>query len=520
MAESDNPAQSQNQRQRWRKERDSLAQAYELQSQKVASLRKARVIETDPSRQFEYEQKLKSEECYLRELRDDLNSIEEQLNSPSLYDYANISSPAFSFPEKYWETLVDIISEIDPEIRSQACYSTLQNVAQDVLGNYPEIKNIKKISILKTTFLEKCPRNNKDIPTIIEFAQRLAKHDEIDENYQNELEKWIQIVAQELKIKLPSCDGSQFFGTVQSYLLIIVIPQGNDKFNLKSELICNFANINDSPKHINLELESGISTSKCSWNEIIEKIYKLIKISEKYYLRDYEDYNLTIELFLPLPYLDKSIDIEEIPIGFGEKRAIANEYQFVIRSLERVIEEDGKYLMFLRRRWKILTQVLDQKPTFKTFHEKIEQIPPREKSFSSNFSWQTCNLKEFENDWDSKKSLGIKVTCDLPIDKEAKIKFFIALIRSGVPMSLWTRCSTIPYLQTEFDEIFLNETKIITDLSNLCESIWNLRKKAHAKQDEEKQNYLGYHLGFLCDNPDRIPFSLTNQNQWLLEPGQ
>lgn len=76
---SDNPAQSQNQRQRSQQERDSLEKSYTLQSQKVASIRNAWVIETDPSRKFQYEQQLQVEERTLRELGDKLLAIEQQL---------------------------------------------------------------------------------------------------------------------------------------------------------------------------------------------------------------------------------------------------------------------------------------------------------------------------------------------------------------------------------------------------------------------------------------------------------
>ncbi len=48
-ADSGNSVQSQNQRQRSQQERDSLEKAYTLQSQKVANLRTALVIETDVS---------------------------------------------------------------------------------------------------------------------------------------------------------------------------------------------------------------------------------------------------------------------------------------------------------------------------------------------------------------------------------------------------------------------------------------------------------------------------------------
>ncbi|MEH2291954.1 AAA-like domain-containing protein [Nostoc sp.] len=78
---SSNPAQSQNQRERSQQERDSLEKVYTLQSQKVAQIRTALVIETDVSRKFQYEQQLQSEECTLKELGDKLDAIEQQLQA-------------------------------------------------------------------------------------------------------------------------------------------------------------------------------------------------------------------------------------------------------------------------------------------------------------------------------------------------------------------------------------------------------------------------------------------------------
>ncbi|WP_298908150.1 hypothetical protein [uncultured Nostoc sp.] len=75
-AASGSPAQSQNQRERSQNERDSLEKVYTLQSQKVAQIRTALVIETDVSRKFQYEQQLQSEERTLKELSDKLDAIE------------------------------------------------------------------------------------------------------------------------------------------------------------------------------------------------------------------------------------------------------------------------------------------------------------------------------------------------------------------------------------------------------------------------------------------------------------
>ncbi|MBD2249081.1 hypothetical protein [Nostoc sp. FACHB-888] len=89
---SGNSVQSQNKRQRTQQERESLDQAYTLQSQKVAKIRIALVIETDPSRKFQYEQQIKNEETELKRLTDRLDEIEEQLQSAQ-------SIPAISEPK-------------------------------------------------------------------------------------------------------------------------------------------------------------------------------------------------------------------------------------------------------------------------------------------------------------------------------------------------------------------------------------------------------------------------------------
>ncbi|MEH2468542.1 AAA-like domain-containing protein [Nostoc sp.] len=83
---SGSPAQSQNQRERClrrasptQQEQDSLEKAYALQSQRIARIRNAWIIETDPSRKFQYEHQLQSEERTLKELGDKLDAIEQQL---------------------------------------------------------------------------------------------------------------------------------------------------------------------------------------------------------------------------------------------------------------------------------------------------------------------------------------------------------------------------------------------------------------------------------------------------------
>jgi hypothetical protein len=78
---SDSPAPSPNQQQRSQSQRDVLEKTYTIQSQKVVSIRNAWVIETDPSRRFQYEQQLQEEERILKELAEKLDAIEQQLQA-------------------------------------------------------------------------------------------------------------------------------------------------------------------------------------------------------------------------------------------------------------------------------------------------------------------------------------------------------------------------------------------------------------------------------------------------------
>ncbi len=78
------------QRRRLERERHSYEKLYELQSEKVAKIRNALIIETDPSRKFQYEQQIQEQENDLNKLSDKLNEIEAALNSVKDSDIKSI----------------------------------------------------------------------------------------------------------------------------------------------------------------------------------------------------------------------------------------------------------------------------------------------------------------------------------------------------------------------------------------------------------------------------------------------
>ncbi|KYC34955.1 hypothetical protein WA1_52065 [Scytonema hofmannii PCC 7110] len=67
------------QKRRWSQEKNSLEKLHGLQSEKIERIRKALIVETDPSRKFQYEQQIQEEERELQELSDRIDEIEQQL---------------------------------------------------------------------------------------------------------------------------------------------------------------------------------------------------------------------------------------------------------------------------------------------------------------------------------------------------------------------------------------------------------------------------------------------------------
>jgi hypothetical protein len=75
---------TEDQRRRLERERNSVEQLCTLQNKKVERIQKALIIETDPSRKFQYEQQIQEEEYRLKELGDKLSEIENKLQPAPL----------------------------------------------------------------------------------------------------------------------------------------------------------------------------------------------------------------------------------------------------------------------------------------------------------------------------------------------------------------------------------------------------------------------------------------------------
>mgnify|MGYP001791686962 CR=1 FL=1 len=426
----------------------------------------------------------------------DLKNIKQKY-CPDLSDGVPNKNNLFADLNEEWDILCCLLKEInDLELITQICIITLQNNNIDVSAHHPELnQTIENLDIIKTILIEKHPIKQNDVPTVLEFAERLK--DKVKINQKNKISNWIKAVKQKISITTeiyqPEPKSSKI---VESYLMIIVTPSNinTDKFYLSAELVAD--NLPDN-KIIEQKNQSAI---ECSLNQLASNIYKFIGIAKRRYLHRIK-HDLTIEVFLPSNLLYETIELQDIPISKNKTKPIGNEYKFIVRSLERLTEFNEEYLNKLYIKWDELQNKLNANiddSEIKNIFYNLTQI-------------DNLDLDTIEEKIEDK--LGMKITCSLPNNlKKGDIGdiCFHTIVRGGIPIALWLKSSNIANvnINKEFDEIL--KISNLKNLQDLFISIKKIRREAY-KQGNNAKNYLGYHLGFLCDNPDRIPSCFSEE---------
>lgn len=431
----------------------------------------------------------------------DLQNIKEELGIHRLSDNIDIrDNNCSAIREKYNELFKCLENIKDLELMSKICRDSIQKINKniDFVANFGELEYIETIDTIKKILLKNSTPPETGAQTIVEFVTGLLNTEEIKELEKDKLRQIMNAVAKEHNIDLPTVREENSSKNLQYYLLVTATPKGNNEFHLTAEL-----KVDEEVIPID-ELNYKQREIDCKLNEISQKIYDFIKVFRKQYLKPLKNnYNLTIELFMPLQYLDENIDTHEITAEFDQKIAIGDKYQFIIRCRERITEEDGDFLMELRKKCE-------------NFSHQFEDIP--QKDSYQEWDWGSCNLRKLVNNWRDNGILGTIIICGLPENDKVKREFFISIIQGGVPICLWTRSNNLQDTEDGFNKILTEKLKSLNDFDKLSESVWDIRKKAHA--ETKKENYLGYNLGFLCDNPYRIPSCLDQEESGFIEIGE
>ncbi|BAZ39553.1 hypothetical protein NIES4101_55070 [Calothrix sp. NIES-4101] len=304
-----------------------------------------------------------------------------------------------------WQELSLILSEVDYDILQAVCRETLRNITQNIEENVPQIINISNLRTLKEIFLEKYPLRKDNIPTILDFAERLTNNKQItDVNTKNKIQLWLKEIAHNKNIKLPIYqEVKPSSSTVNSHLLIVVEKEVlSNNFTLQAELILNYKENNQPSK------TEAIHTDRdglviCEFDNIKNQIYQFIKNAKLKLITEYKyiKHTLTIELFLPIDYFDKNLELEEIPAGNNQSKPIGYQYQVVTRCLKRyLINEEtnfGEFLTKLEEKWDIFQDLLQNNPI--NSHVQNQFIYLENNNIQDEFA--------VANEWQKKLALNI-----------------------------------------------------------------------------------------------------------------
>ncbi len=429
---------------------------------------------------------------------DDLieKAYQENSNNPQLKSFYQKIKPSIFNNEKIsvdnsqpisnseWNELYLIFNQLNNNhLLSQICRQTLKNAKNDLLGNCLSLSNDIDLKDLKEILLTKFPKRNDHVPTILEFAERLSK--KVDKNLSKQLDQWLKTIATKINISLPTYSHLPSKNEIYQYfLLITAIPKGKNQFDLESDLLLYDSSTNNYqpiPKFINCEQRTFV---KCDFTEIKDKIFDLVAICREYIE---PPYILNIQLFVTYPYLGYAFDRAEIVIDQtrNDLSYLGIEYPLFVSSYDRF--SDKKHYNEFRVRW--LNEVQDKlKPNLTNLIESMQDLE----------GYNHQNLAKLANQWRVEKIIGLKIMgcwCDTEKIQE---DLFYYVVKSGIPLVLWIRCNDLPDCKNKLNDLLT--AQILNNWHDLFKQVWECRQQSY--QEPEK---LGYHLGILADDPQRIP---------------
>ena len=384
----------------------------------------------------------------------------------------------------------------------------------DVSGNCPETIEILKlpiteqeeiVNILNDIFLKTIHENEDEkieqLCKIIEFVFYIcivtqnSEEKFIKNSEQKQLRFWVKETKKELikrhiginvnnikeQLEQHIKNIREQYNEHEPYLMIILEPikTKSNKFDLTSELV--FQKNNNKPdlilpllKNTEYSLDEDEKIDKDDLDYLIplsKNIIQLCGLGEE---------KLVIEMFLPNNQIIKEQEKIQIKIDiYNHRQDIGCKYKFVLRSFERLTNFDYCPLENIKQKW-----------------DKLKTCN------LNNFQWIYCpdDLIALDKFQSYSELVGINLLA-YPEDIKQKYvldKLLQQVITKALPIFIWNQgCGgTKEGLKQEFAQILVCEN--LKCSNQLFESIRTIRNEANV-------NSLGYYLGFLCDNPYRLP---------------
>ncbi|NEP43357.1 MAG: hypothetical protein F6K35_30685 [Okeania sp. SIO2H7] len=319
------------------------------------------------------------------------------------------------------------------------------------------------------------------------FYQLLSEDKNIDGSMRQKI--------QEKAKKYPQENKERQYERRESYLIATLKPV-DDEFWLNGWLVTGeHQNYLDYLKNCESLLKDNPTESviKCQLEEVESWLDNFIEQCFKFLP---EDHQLIIEVFLPIDLLHTKVEWWNFTEFDYKKRPIGTEYSVRLRSVERL---QRRYLDRHSRRWK------EKWRRVKSVLEK----PAILEHFGYFDSAKNCDFTEayLINQLDDK--IGVKLMSCPP--KHKRQELFMAIMKSGLPIVLWSRYN-LDNRDREIEQFFN-----LQRLCSLCDSIRKKRLEAFGELDEVvRNNHLGSHLAVIWENPYRLTPDLIE----LMLPGK
>ncbi|MGB3655853.1 MAG: hypothetical protein WBA41_32215 [Rivularia sp. (in: cyanobacteria)] len=409
----------------------------------------------------------------------------------------------YSIKQPYLNRLAEIIvNEINNNNWNLVQSAYRETLPENATVDNSKLNNPQNINNIIDILREKYPFVRGNVPSILEFSKNLAsKFAENSQEYPR-IKSWVAEISSKLNISIdvqPKIESS-LTTNPKTCLLIIISPE-EANFRLKAEYILDENQKSpplpfDFQKQANTdyETENGVI---CSEKEIPSVLEKIINSFMSRFKKNINILKPIIEIFLPYKYIGKNLDHEwRIQDDNQDKIAIVQEYNIIFYPLERCTGNNS-YFSF-KESWLKFKTLLESDADPKSIVAGFEII----QTVNKNYRILGKCLKE---------KIGVKLMSPFPVKEQEQEYFWRAVLSGGTPLAFWTRYH--PQKQMNLDDIdtYLAKEYLENDFTKLIEEIWNLRQNAY-NDEENQEDELGYHLGFLCDNLNRIQRSRLLQS--------
>ncbi len=377
-------------------------------------------------------------------------------------------------------------------------FKLIQEIYRDSLPKNPsidigELMDFVTLETLIQILIIEFPLNQDKKPTILEFTDKLIKR-LINNDLQQELYQWRKHIGEHnnLTFEIPNLEAVEIIKSdkiLRYFLQIIVepLPTEKDRFILKALLIEDRNPEQNNETIINIDwLDS--EQEGFYFESVSTMINKIIQSTSQKHLLG-KIFNLLIEVFLPISYLSKTLDLEEVLDELDCSERLGKQYPLIVRSYDRT--RAPTLLSLLKQRWKLLQNKIQANPNPEAWEEEFKTPP-----VLADKKWS--DLQKHLNE-----KVGLKICSNFPTTPKDQDELFKTILRTGVPICLWSRKKSLKEDEmVRFNQLLSLEQ--VRDINNLYQAIFELRKEVPPSKAQAK-NHLGSHLGFLCDHGERIP---------------